>query len=365
VAGAATALRLGIVLALAGILLASPVLLLPGAALVLAFAGCSAWARLSALGVRVRRTGVPGRVSEGERFDLVLEGVSGWLPLICRVEDEILHDSAPLRVFRPRSSFTLRLDASVDRRGRHRLPAPTLRFGDPLGFAERRVVLGDPGSILVLPRVELPTGPAGADGPAIGLRSLGLGELAGGNEREMASDPELDGVRPYRPGTRATRIYWPSLARGAELAERHLVTAGDAAPLVVLDPSGAASVDDLDASVRAAASLASHLARLGGCELLIGGPRKRLACGRDPRSLIAALAALAVVESADGAPRIGLDDLGSAVIWVAARRSLPPPSVGRGFAVVPGPIPGRAASFTVSGCRGYAIAEQGQVRLAS
>ncbi len=178
--------------------------------------------------------------------------------------------------------------------------------------------MGEPGSILVLPRVEPLAGPSGSEGPAVGRRSMGLGELAAGGEREAAADPELDGVRSYRPGTKATRIYWPSLARGMELAERHLVAAGDAAPLIVLDPSGADAEEDLDRAVRAAASLMAHLARLGGCELLIAGTRQRLSVGRDPRAWTAALAALAVVDSRDGVPRLAHGDLRSAVIWVGA-----------------------------------------------
>ena len=194
---------------------------------------------------------------------------------------------------------------------------------------------------------------------------MGLGELAGG-KRELPADPELDGVRPYRPGTKATRIYWPSLARGSELAERHLVAAGDAAPLIVLDPSGAASEDDLDRTVRAAASLMAHLARLGGCELLIAGTRRRLTVGRDPRAWLSALAALAVVERSDGVPRLGHGDLRSAVIWVGASPSpRPPAGVAGGFVVAPGPLAGRPVSFTVAGCCGHPIAGSAVGRIAA
>jgi uncharacterized protein (DUF58 family) len=182
---------------------------------------------------------------------------------------------------------------------------------------------------------------------------LAVGDLLGG-ERESAADPELDGVRPYRPGTKATRIYWPSVARGAELAERHLVAAGDAAPLIALDPSGS-DVDDLDRAVRATASLMAHLARLGGCELLIGGSRQRLRVGRDPREWTAALAALAVVESGDGVPRIAAGDLRAALIWVAAEAPRLPRGVVRGFVVCPRPPAGAPAAFTVSGCTGHEI----------
>ncbi len=86
-AGAATALRLGVALALAGFLLASPILLLPGAAILLVVGGCAAGVRFGSAGVQVRRGGMPHQVTEGERFDVVIDGVSGWLPLLCRIED--------------------------------------------------------------------------------------------------------------------------------------------------------------------------------------------------------------------------------------------------------------------------------------
>jgi uncharacterized protein (DUF58 family) len=361
-ADAATALRLGIGLALAGLIFATPVVLVPGVALVLLVAGCWSWVRLSAAGVRAGRAGVPAQATEGERFDVIVSGRSGPLPLIGRIEDPVTADRVPVSILRGRSRFSLRLVASVERRGRRLLPAPVIAIGDPLGIATARVALGKPASLLVLPRIEPLRGPDGADGPAVGRRTLGAGELAGGGERASAADPELDGVRPYRPGTKATRIYWPSVARGAELAERHLVAAGDAAPLIALDPSGS-DPDDLDRAVRAAASLMAHLARVGGAELLIGGSRQRLHVGRDPREWTAALAALAVVESDDGVPRIAPGDLRGALIWVAAEAPRLPRGTARGFVVSPRPPAGAPAAFTVSGCTGCEIGASMRARV--
>ncbi len=361
-AGAATALRLAIPLAFAGILFAAPVLLLPGVALVVLVAGCSAWVRLSAAGVAVRRAELPAQVDEGESFAIVVDGVSGRLPLVGRIEDEAAAAPLPVRVLWPRTRFRLQLEGSAARRGRHQLAAPVLRIGDPLGIAAVRLPAGAPASILVLPRIEPLAGPPGSRGPAVGRLSRGLGEQAAGGERESPADPELDGIRPYRPGTRATRIYWPALARGAGLAERHLVSAGDSAPLVALDPSGEGG-EDLDRAVRAAASLIAHLARLGGCELLVGASRQRLRVGRDPRAWFRALAALAVVERGDGAPRLAPNDRRSPVIWVAAGPSgRAPAPLSRGFLVTPGQAAGLPAAFTVAGCAGYPLgaAERGR-----
>ena len=49
---------------------------------------------------------------------------------------------------------------------------------------------------------------------------------------------EVDGLRPYRQGTPASRIHWPALARGAGLLERRLRADTDSRPLVVVDARG-------------------------------------------------------------------------------------------------------------------------------
>jgi len=355
-AGAATPLRLGLALTVAGTVLATPVLALPGVALVLLVAGCAAGVRLSAAGVTALRTGLPERITEGERFETVLEGVSGRAPLLARVEDPAAAAPRRLRVVRPRTRFTVRLEGSFSRRGRHRLDAPALRIADPLGIAVATIRVGAPGSILVLPRIEPLDGRPDGRGPGLVRGGSGLGDLAAGGERESAADPEIDGVRPFRPGTKATRIYWPALARGAGLVERRIVAAGDPTPLIALDPSAPGDEEDLDRAVRAAASLMAHLARVGGCEMLVAGSPRRITVGRDPRAWASALAALATVEPAAGAPRLAPGDLHAGVIWVSASPAgRPPPGFAHGFLVTPG-VPGDApAAFTVAGCSGRAL----------
>lgn len=352
-AGAATTLRLGLGLTIAGALLAAPVAALPGVALVLLTVGCSGWVRLSARGVVARRTGVPDQVDEGERFEITISGRSGRLPLIATVGDDAATTMPRLRILRPRSPFTLRLEGSFARRGRHPLAAPALRISDPFGLATVTVPIGEPGSVLVLPRVEPLAGGPGADGPGLGWGGRGAGELTAGGDREVSEDPEVDGIRRYRPGTKASLIYWPAFARGAGLAERRIVAAGDAAPLIAFDPSAPEGEDDLDRAVRAAASLVAHLARLGGCEILVGGSARRIMVGRDPRAWTGALAALAVVSAADGPPRLAAPELRSSVIWVAASATARAPAgLARGYLVTPGPGTGAPAAFTVAGCSG-------------
>ena len=102
----------------------------------------------------------------------------------------------------------------------------------------------------------------------------GTGLAARRGRPSIAAEVDLDGLRPYRPGAAASRIFWPGLARGGELMERRLRSDGDTRPLVVLDPRRPAREEDLDAAVRAAASLCVHLARAGGCALLLPGDRR-------------------------------------------------------------------------------------------
>jgi hypothetical protein len=110
----------------------------------------------------------------------------------------------------------------------------------------------------------------------------------------------------------------------------------------------------------------AHLARLGGCELLIAGTRRRLTVGRDPRAWFSALAALAVVERSDGVPRLAHGDLRAAVIWVGASPSPQlPAGLARGFVVAPAPLAGRPVSFTVAGCSGHPIAGGAVERIAA
>src|SRR5690606_36373813 len=126
---------------------------------------------------------------------------------------------------------------------------------------------GPAASVLVLTRVEpvLVAGrDDGGDGTGAGGRRSGFG----------AAEVELDGLRAAREGTSAARIRWPSLARGVGLMERRLRPEAEARRLGALDARMPAGEVALDAAVRAAASLTVHLARRGGCALLLPGDRR-------------------------------------------------------------------------------------------
>jgi uncharacterized protein (DUF58 family) len=177
----------------------------------------------------------------------------------------------------------------------------------------------------------------------------------------VGADAELDGIRPLRDGTPASRIFWPAIARGAGAQERFLRADGDSPPLVVLDPRGAADEERLDAAVRAATSIAHALARAGGCAMLLpGDPR--------PTELRATLtgwpqvhARLATIGPAGVPSLAGVARWRGPIVYVSARMRLAlPPVLGAGpgaarVLVVPGAIAEHHAAFAVAGCSAYVL----------
>ena len=185
--------------------------------------------------------------------------------------------------------------------------------------------------------------------------------------REPFAATEVDGLRPYRPGTPASRIHWPALARGAGLLERRLRADGDTRPLVVLDARGSgAGAELLDAAVRAAASLALELARRGGCELLLPGERRSITSGRDLAAWPAAHALLALVEGGAARASAGARAAPAASArcstWSPTARPPAPRRAGTAGSVSSLVAArgarrraGRTTAFEVSGCRGFVL----------
>ena len=188
---------------------------------------------------------------------------SGRLPLPPGWIDEPLLPE-PLRLPAGRRQARVRIEVTFGRRGRRQLPPPALVLRDPFGLAQRVISGPATDEILVLPRI-FPvniTAGGGDATPAHARASL----LA-------AAETEIDGLRPWREGSPASRIHWESLARAHGLMERKLISEADSRPLVVIDPRAPASPEALDAAVRAAGSLAVHFARTG-CSLLMPGDRR-------------------------------------------------------------------------------------------
>ena len=338
----ATAL-LGLLIAVIAAVFDSASLYVPGVALLGLGLVAAAWVAAAGHGATIARTLGPATVVEGEPYAMRVEVRTGLLPAPGGTLVEPML-AEPLGIA-GRRSRRVRVNVRFSRRGRRTLEPCRLSIRDPLRLAER-ARSSAPGEVLVLPRIE-PVRAAGAG-------SLGDAGAALGRDG-IAAQLEIDSLRPYREGTPASRIHWPTLARTGAMMERRLMAEADARPLVVLDPRGAASEDDLDAAVRAAASLCHQLAKADGCGLLLPGERRPTEVARDLRAWPALHVRLALVEADDGAPVAGRLDRGGAIFWVSARRSgLAPTALRRSAAgsrylVAPGAP--EAGALSVAGCR--------------
>src|SRR2546429_554594 len=172
-------------------------------------------------------------------------------------------------------------------------------------------------------------GDAGRSGRRYRAHRRGAGRVAG-----AALDPtelEPDGLRPSRPGAPATRIHWPAVARTGDVIERRLAADASSRPLVVLDTRGPTSDGALDQAVRAAASLCVHLARGGGCALLLPGDRRATEVDPDMPAWHALHVRLALV-GPGAAPAAGRLERGGEIYWVAPSAGSVPIGLGRAAA---------------------------------
>jgi uncharacterized protein (DUF58 family) len=328
-------------------------LYVPGIAFVLVGLGAIAWVWLAAQGATVVREPAPATVQEEEPYPVRLRTSRGMLPAPGGDLIEPLLGRA-LPATDPRSK-RVRVNVRFSRRGRRHIEPARLVLRDPLSLAEREVV-SDESELLVLPRIE----PV-LLGPAAGAAGM---ETVSGALTEAAAELELHSLRPYRTGAPASRIHWPTVARTGTMVERRLVAEADARPLVVLDPRGAELEEDLDKAVRAAASLAVHLARrAGGVSVLLPGDRRASDLQRDLRGWPALHARLALLEAADGGPNMRRFERSGPVFWVSAGGGSLPPAVKRSsgsYFVTPRAVEGRGATFTVGGCTGYRLNSWGR-----
>jgi uncharacterized protein (DUF58 family) len=352
--GAVAAAGLGVGLALAGGLFDAEPLFVGGVAFPLLGAAAWAWVGLAARGARVERELSARCVVEDEPLQVRLRAVAP-VPLPGgQLVEPLLPGPAPLVPGRRRTR--IRVEASFARRGLRRLEPPRIVVHDPLRLASREVGAGGtPDEILVLPRIEPVEVAAEPDASGSGRALAALAGMA---------EVEMDGLRAYRPGTPASRIHWAPLARGAGLLERRLRPDGDGRPLVVLDPRGG-SDEDLDAAVRAAASLCHALAAGGGCGLLLPGERRAARIERDLGAWPAAWARLALVEAGVPPPLAGLTTRIGPIFYVAAAPPARPPRAlqsapGTRILVVPEEIPDHTRVLTVAGCHGYALVRAGR-----
>jgi uncharacterized protein (DUF58 family) len=350
--GSASTALLGVGFVVAAGLLDAEPFYVPGVAFVFLGIATAVWVAVASRGVRVERTLAARRVVEEEPLGARVVARAGALPFPAGEVDEPLLGRA-VRLPPARQRFAFRVEARFARRGRRVLAQPRVVIRDPLGLASREAAAGAPEEVLVLPRTEAVRTPgAGPEGARAGARPL-LAE---------AAETEIDGLRAYREGTPASRIHWPALARRRGLLERRLRAEADSRPLVVLD-ARAERGEDLDAAVRAAASLALHLAAGGGCSVLLPGDRRAAELDPGLAGWPAVHARLALVEAVTAAPALARAGSRSGpVVYVAARplaaaprglERVPPGSV----LVVPDAprTPPGPEQFMVAGCRGYTL----------
>jgi uncharacterized protein (DUF58 family) len=354
-AGAAGVAAVGAVLCLLAAAFGAPAMYVPGAALVLLAATAWTAVRLGAWRARVTREPLAASVEEGVAVRLTLS-VSGWLPL---GGGEL--SSLPGAAFRPirRLARTrIELEARPQRRGTHVLGPSTVRFRDPFGICAR-ARLSPSTDVLVLPRVER-------------IRNGDLERIDGlarAARMRCRAQPgtEVEGLRPYRPGAPASRIHWPTVARTGDVLERQLEDETESLPLIVLDARWPASIEALDAAVRAAASLCVALARLGGCSLLLPGAKVAQRLAGDLGAWPALHARLAVV-APEAAPVWSAIDRRRLVLWITGGTRLDArigrQAGARHYTVSPFPRQQRAVLFTVAGCAVQAAGRAAAARAA-
>ncbi len=231
----------------------------------------------------------PPTVEEEQPYPLRLELRQGLLPPPGgELREPLLEAPIPLA---GRTAGKVRIEVRFARRGKRVIEPGTLTISDPLRLAVREIAsAGEPAELLVLPRIEpvLAAPGSGAGGSGVGPDSGGGRAALRGRMDGSAAELDLDGLRPYREGTPASRIHWPAVARSGEMLERRLTADSDSAPLVILDATAPPSEEALDKAVRAAASLCVSWvgARAARCCCPVTAARRPspTTCPRGPRS---------------------------------------------------------------------------------
>jgi uncharacterized protein (DUF58 family) len=352
---ALNSLLLAFLLAATAALFDAEPLWVPAVALAALAIGSVIWVRRAARGVTLRRSLGARRVIEDEPVSIVIAVQGGRVALpTASIVDPLLSGAVPLPAGRgPRR---VRIEARFGRRGRRTLVLPRLRICDPLGLATREISAAPSPAddeLLVLPRIEPIVTPAEGGGGAARLTRRGRAVLG--------AEVTVDGIRPLREGTSAARIFWPSIARGTDPQERRLTAGSESKPLVVLDPRGAADEEQLDAAVRATASLARALALSGGCGVLLPGDRRATELSETLAGWEHVHARLALLGGAAGPALGAVAHRRGPVVFVSARHVARLPQAIAASAgatrvlVVPGGLPGRQAMFAVAGCHGYRL----------
>jgi uncharacterized protein (DUF58 family) len=359
---AAGSAALGAVLLLCAATFAIRSMYVPGVTFLVLGLGFAIWVTLAAAGAHLERAPGPATVEEDQPWPLRIVVKPGIVPPPGgEVIEPLLTQPLPLSQMSAGrdGKRRVRVEVRFGRRGRRPIEAARLVVRDPLGLAVREIdAVGEQGEVLVLPRIEPVLAVEGGGAPGTQKRGREGGD-GGGAARAPAPEMELDVLRPYRPGAPATRIHWPTLARTGELMERRFVADPRARPLIVVDSHDPAGERELDAVARAAASLAYHLARHGGCGVLLPADRRPTLLRQDMRSFAEVHARLALLEPASAYPAVSRRPGAGPVVWVTASHVIPslPGRMGAGWVVAPHPLAaGAPAEFRVGGCIGQRLA---------
>lgn len=322
----------GALLCVAAALLATPALYVPGLAALLAAAIAPAWVLLAAGRAAVTLRAPATTVHEGESVRLTVSVRRGWLPF----PTVALHPWPGADAVAPptRRHPEVAMSALVHRRGRQALGPARLRIADPLGICARELRSAEQ-ELLVLPRV-------------YPVPARALARLDGRGRSPLDAAPELDSLRPHSAGAPASRIHWPAVARTGALMDRSFAAERDPRVLVMLDARAPESEAALDEALRVTASLCVHLARRGGCLLLLPEESRPSEIGPDLRSWPALHARLALVAPGAGVPRTHPTQRARTVLCVTASAGALAPD-GECYRLGPRALAGREVAFTVGG----------------
>ncbi|HEX2766913.1 MAG TPA: DUF58 domain-containing protein [Candidatus Limnocylindria bacterium] len=155
---------------------------------------------------------------------------------------------------RARSTRQWLAKVTATRRGSYRLGALHLRTGDPFGLFSTDMVVGQPTSVVVFPKVvplphwRLPPSPIDGTTPAR-------------RRHEAAAAPLVSSIRPYVHGDAINRIHWLSSVRHGELHVKELDLEQAADLWIVLDlDRGVHAGLGPEASVETAVTIAASVA---------------------------------------------------------------------------------------------------------
>jgi uncharacterized protein (DUF58 family) len=186
---------------------------------------------------------------------------------------------------------------TATRRGRYQLGPLVAKWGDPLGFTQRKVTLAEPYEVLVHPSIELVQ-----DRPLTRL-------FEDPPIRPPVSKPwpqglEFYGMREYAPGDDIRRVVWRAFGRTGKLLVRESEQGITDKITIVIDQNrrshskGEVS-ESFEAAVKAAASLGVRHLREGYAVTLEGNTQRIVPVLRGGNSQMMLLDELAKIERVD------------------------------------------------------------------